>query len=325
MPGVSSRHTSQGMVLILLLWMLALASIWLIFISDHLGTYAKYQSQREQRLIWQTQARSLLHWAEEQIAHTRHWQPLTPVLETQLDVQQKQAYLPYDGRWRTHFDTYPELAQQGARVSILDLSGRINPNLMVAGQWRSLIQAWHQNESLATEVTAVWQDWRDPDHLKALNGAEFDDYQKLGYAPRNANLVYVDEMRLWKISRPWLPQGDLRQYFSVYAPENKVNPNYASVDLLAALPGMDASLARTLLQAREGIRPLTLNQVRDLVPITRWPSLFTWLNFEPSRRFLIEAVAHKDAGFSLYEVVELEWQGEQRRLATGIRWLHAQP
>lgn len=99
-------------------------------------------------------------------------------------------------------------------------------------------------------------DWRDPDQLRRMHGAERDDYLAAGsrQLPRDAAVLSVAELDDL-LDMPVVPWACARALLSVGA-RTQVNPNTAPVPVLQALPGMDATAARAIVAARGSGRRL---------------------------------------------------------------------
>lgn len=84
------------------------------------------------------------------------------------------------------------------QVDIQDELGRIDLNhadtQLLAGLFRAVGMPAQEAASIADRI----QDWRDPDDLRRLNGAEAREYRASGasHAPRNAGFQVKDELQL---------------------------------------------------------------------------------------------------------------------------------
>jgi hypothetical protein len=92
-------------------------------------------------------------------------------------------------------------------------------------------------------------DWVDPDNLVRLNGAEDEP----GYKPANAPLKTLEEMKRIRGWEEFTSRPDWDADFTL-APTNdaKIDINWASRDVLLALPGFTEPLADRFLQLRRG-------------------------------------------------------------------------
>lgn len=79
---------------------------------------------------------------------------------------------------------------------ITDEEGRLNVNFRVAGRLERLLTALEIDKEERDTITESIDDWRDPNDLARINGAESDYYLKLPvpYRPRNGNLQDLGEL-----------------------------------------------------------------------------------------------------------------------------------
>jgi general secretion pathway protein K len=130
-------------------------------------------------------------------------------------------------------------------------------------------------------------DWRDPDDLHRINGAENDYYQSLKepYNCKNGNLDSIGELLLIRGVTSDLfngrkakekeegSKGDspgLKDIFSIYSPMGQIDINSAAPAALRAVLGIPSEIARRIVKAREEKsfenQPDLLQRVPDLVP-----------------------------------------------------------
>jgi type II secretory pathway component PulK len=91
-------------------------------------------------------------------------------------------------------------------------------------------------------------DWVDPDNLVRLNGAEDEP----GYKPTNGPLKTLDEMKRIKGWEEFTSRPNWDADFTLNSLDGKIDINWASRDVLLALPGFTEPLADRFLQLRRG-------------------------------------------------------------------------
>lgn len=91
-------------------------------------------------------------------------------------------------------------------------------------------------------------DWIDPDNLVRLNGAEESE----DYHPANRPLRRIDELKEVKGWAEFTSQPGWDADFTLSTNSAKIDPNWASREVLLALPGMTEAMADNLLQMRRG-------------------------------------------------------------------------
>lgn len=136
-------------------------------------------------------------------------------------------------------------------ITIFDESAKIDintaPDALLQGLFRSLGRSEMEAENLADAVL----DWRDPDDLRRLHGAEKEDYAAAGrtYGPANANFEAIEELRqVLGIDEQLYLQ--LEPLVTVHSGQPGVNSSIASRQVLLALPGATPELVDPYLELR---------------------------------------------------------------------------
>lgn len=135
-----------------------------------------------------------------------------------------------------HADGRPYTWDGDALVAVRDQRGLLSVHETDATALRRLVRALGASPAEADALVDVLQDYTDTDDLKRLNGAESQDYARLGLPrPRNAWLVSMRElgrMPLWRDRPEWVQQmGQLASpRVSGY-----LNPNLAPLPVLRAV------------------------------------------------------------------------------------------
>ena len=91
-------------------------------------------------------------------------------------------------------------------------------------------------------------DWMDPDNLVRVNGAEDDT----GYQPTNQPLRTLDELKRVKGWQEFTARPDWDSDLTLASQDGKIDVNWASRDVLLALPGMTEGLADRFISMRHG-------------------------------------------------------------------------
>jgi general secretion pathway protein K len=91
-------------------------------------------------------------------------------------------------------------------------------------------------------------DWVDPDNLVRLNGAEDEP----GYKPTNGPLKTLDELKRVKGWEEFTSQPNWDADFTLNSTSAQIDINWASRDVLLALPGFTEMMADRFLQMRRG-------------------------------------------------------------------------
>jgi type II secretory pathway component PulK len=147
---------------------------------------------------------------------------------------------------------------EGFEARVISEGGRFNINaLLVQGDkplLRSIFMEWGLELDDAQAVTDALGDWFDPDDNAALNGAEKEQYEKLGRInqPFNRPFFDINEMRLVlgmdlvEAARP-----DWREWFTVLS-SGALDLNEASAELIAAAAECRIEQAEAIPEAIRG-------------------------------------------------------------------------
>lgn len=154
----------------------------------------------------------------------------------------------------------------GARLRIIvqSVHGKIDLNaapaaLVDGAVSRALALTASTDDAIAGDIVDAILDWRDQDHTRRPNGAEDEDYYRLGRAFGVADQSFVSVSELLQVLGV---SGDLfaqiAPVFTVYTRSPRVDPVSASREVLLSIPGLTESAvdrfveARALRQAAEG-------------------------------------------------------------------------
>ena len=182
----------------------------------------------------------------------------------------------FDGSW--HEET---LSDGVLRVRWLDEGGKININRADEGTLRRVFTNLGVEEPGRTIIIDSIMDWRDPDHLHRLSGAENEYYLSLTppYTARNGPFDTVEDL-LWVrgvTSEIFyghdVAQGQreddtkriaLREIFTVDSPIDRINLRTASAEVIHAIAGIPLEKCRDFIEERRKLFDKTLG---DLLPL----------------------------------------------------------
>jgi general secretion pathway protein K len=205
-------------------------------------------------------------------------------------------------------------------------AGKVNINTVSDGTLRKIIGQLGLEGEARDIVTDSILDWRDPDDLYRINGAENDYYQSLKepYACKNGNLDAIEELLLVRGVTPDLFYGKkeakkergegetgstrigLRDLFSLYSSGEQVDINSAALPVLRMVLGIPAEVARSILMARESKG--FLNEA-DLVQ--RVPEIQPFLG--EARRYLVYQSA------TPFYTIEVRGKGKEGGGSRGLK------
>ena len=177
---------------------------------------------------------------------------------------------PERKEWVADGRPYPLQFDQGeCELRIMSESGKMNINTISETTLRKVIGNFGLEGEKRDVVVDSILDWRDPDDLYRMNGAETDYYQSLKepYRCKNGNLDSIEELLLVRGVTPELFYGrngakadeeeakasdvGLKDIFSIYASGEQVDVNSASLQVLRAVLGIPSEAGKAILKARE--------------------------------------------------------------------------
>lgn len=145
------------------------------------------------------------------------------------------------------------------RVEMRDESARIDINTASDALLRGLLVSTGLTDEEATRLVDAIADWRDPDSLKRVQGAEEADYQAAGltYRPANAPFQAIEEIQLVLGMRPDIYRR-IAPMITVYSRQVGVATLAATREVLLAIPGVTVEQVDAYIARREEARALGL-------------------------------------------------------------------
>lgn len=218
------------------------------------------------------------------------------------------------GRWST--DGQPqtwEYAGATMNISITDESAKVDLNAANEALLRGLFQSQGLAAEEAAALTDALMDWKDPDTLKRLRGAEEPEYLAagLGYKPANAPFQSIEELRLVLGMTPALYQR-LAPLITIYSRQPGINSAIAGREVLRALPGVTEAQIDEFLVRRETARA-------NKQPIPVFPSPFA-TSFSATNIAQVRVEAALDDGSTLVREATVLRLPNPKRSFTYLRW-----
>jgi len=216
--------------------------------------------------------------------------------------------------WKTDGTPYSSsLGEGGYEVRITDETGKININTLNETSGiilkTLLMQMGVQDDNADTIVDSIL-DWKDPDDLVRLHGAESDYYMSLPnpYKAKNANFDTLEELLLVKGVTYEIFFGSegkkgLVDFITIYTNMNAINVNAAPKEVLMAVPGITPEVADAIINFRQD-QILTNAQVVGIPPQS-----IPFISFAGSNTYSIEGRGYKGEetkGYPIKAVVAIE-------------------
>jgi len=239
-PSISAGLTSgpvlrsRGIALIIVLWILVLLSITVGLYS----VLARTETLQSRFLFDVTQAR----YAAEAGLHRAVFEMRNPDLQTR--------WVP-DGR-----PYLMEYAGAVVEMKVTDESGRIDLNGAPAELLSEFLMSRGLEQEAAWQLADAIEDWRDPDDLPRLYGAEIDEYDAEGYpyGPANAPFRSVDELQQ-VIGMSFELFQRLENLVTVHGRGGRINPAFAPAEVIAGMPDITLEDAQMFVAERQQIHP----------------------------------------------------------------------
>lgn len=265
---ISSRFLNErGVALLVVLWIF----IFLFVVAFDFSTSVREEATAAHRFSDETQGYYLaLAGFERGVYEFLQQSTGRDTLGTQ-----KRADI-FDGDW------HEEAVGGGTfRVRWIDEGGKININRADEETLRRVFTNLGVEEPTKGILVDSIMDWRDPDDLHRLNGAENDYYRALkpSYTAKNGPFDTVEDL-LWvrgmtaelfygyrdiQVKRNGdKPRAGLREIFTVDSPIDRVNLRTASAEVIHALTGIPLEKTVRFVDERKKLSEKTL---ADLLPL----------------------------------------------------------
>ncbi len=154
--------------------------------------------------------------------------------------------------WRTDGSVYEILATDAKiRIRLFSEAGKVDINKADQRSLQNLLINAPMDEEQQSKLLGAILDWRDPDDLVNINGAEKAEYQEAGlnYGPKNKPFDSIDELQLIlgmdKYVYAWL-----EPLVTVYSEQALVDFKVASKEVLKTIPGLGDDILNAYLLAR---------------------------------------------------------------------------
>ncbi len=233
-----NRRAARGVAFVLVMWVIALLSILL-------GSFA---------LIARTEGLQSRHLFDSTTARYAAEAGLNLAVYGLAKSNPEEKWMA-DGRPYTFTFDGAEV-----EISVTDDSGKIDINTADVLTLTNLFLGVGIEDVRADELANAIQDWRDPDDLVSLNGAEIDDYEavQLPYGPRNAPFETLSEVQQ-VFGMDYTTYMKIEPAITMYSGRGVPSAAYAPLEALMAIPGMTAEQAQQLIADRQQLPPGMLN------------------------------------------------------------------
>lgn len=135
-----------------------------------------------------------------------------------------------------------ELGGHEIQVAVRDATGLVDLNLANAELLKVLFSVMGNDTQQQMKLVDALLDWRDPDDLSHLHGAEDDDYRAAGFAwtAHDSAFSSIEELR-YLIGMTPQKFAAIAPYITVYSGRAALNIDYAPLELIRVLTGQSPS------------------------------------------------------------------------------------
>jgi general secretion pathway protein K len=174
MTPPETHRSQRGLALLLVLWVMTLLSMLVIGFADQ----TRLDRHRVANLVDAADAHAAVQAGLAIAANS--------LLQPKVQPQWRHDGTPRD----------VEFSNTQLTITLQDTNGCLNINTADASQLAALLKAVRVNTSTARSLAAAIIDWRDPDNLLTVNGAELATYVEAGSSgrPGNRPFLSVDEL-----------------------------------------------------------------------------------------------------------------------------------
>ncbi len=286
-----TKNSQRGVILIIVLWFVAIVIIIVATLANEVRLSAKTVLYNKMGLQTWSDSFQALRAAEMELLINRMPDPPGTKKDIPLSERKNKRYR-FDGRILELAYEIPDTVN----IRIYDHAGKINIQRLTKQRLRKLLEKRIGNdiEKLDALIDA-WEDWKDSDDLKRINGVEDDYYEKLSppYRPRNSRLETVEEILLIKGFAEVFKGVEMDTAFTVYGTTSGVNPNLATREALMLLPGISGEAANTILTKRREKEFKSYKDFNEFIEIEQLAKLRSWINFSTSNFYTIAIQAKK--------------------------------
>lgn len=248
----------------MVLWVLMILSVMVLEFSYGMRTEAQITKNYQEEIQLYAMAEGGIQRAVIELIYkhdTRVQQKRKTLKDEEVTPEQKE--------WVTDGREY-SLAYEGGdcAIRVTGEAGKVNINLVSENLLRKIMTNMGLEGEKRDVVVDSILDWRDPDDLFRVNGAENDYYRSLKepYDCKNGNLDSIEELLLVRGVTPELFYGKkperkegeeksettgLKDIFSIYAAGEQIDINSASFPVLRIVLGIPSDAARQIIKARE--------------------------------------------------------------------------
>jgi type II secretory pathway component PulK len=296
---------NDGFILIMILLLLTLLSVLAFELSKSVAIESKVTLAGKERVSATYLARAGLQRAAAELLKRSYLLDLN-------EFKKKSNKL-----WEPGDSEYTQKLSTGFSIlKIRDESGKMNLNYPNTKILKKLFKNLEISQKDIDIIVDSLKDWIDRDKLKRLNGAEDDYYKRLNleYLPKNELLESLEEALLIRgfskknFLEPKRGESILWDFFTIYTKGGNINLNSAPAQVIAALPGMSESLAKTLVKFRKNDPFENNSDIKMIIGESIFLKIFPYCTLKESGIYEVISIGklnEKDPGITIRAIIEI--------------------
>jgi general secretion pathway protein K len=299
---VHSKSGEQGIALLMVLWILTILMV-IVFSFSYMARTEIYATMSfkggiEKKFL----AEAGLERGIMELFYRQFYRSQT------IDIEGREIWktddTPYQGQVGDGLYTV-RITDETAKVDINTVSEVVLKNLF--------LNLGVKAEEVDTIVDSII-DWKDPDDLHRLHGAESDYYMSLPnpYKAKDANFDTLEELLLVKGMTPEILYGTNEKkgaidFLTLHSKQGRININSAPKEVLMSIPGITPELADAIIEKRKDA------EIKDLGEIVLPQEALNYLTIDEgsSNAFTINSLGHKNneaGGYAIRATVAISDQ-----------------
>ena len=228
-----------------------------------------------------------------------------------MELFYRNQFFSVEGSEIWKIDGTPYTVQMGDgyyTIRIMDEAGHVNINSVSDIILKNLLlNVGVQAEEVDTIVDSI-MDWKDPDDLHRLHGAESDYYMSLPipYKAKNANFDTLEELLLVKGIKPEILYGSgekkgIIDFLTVNSMSSQINVNAAAKEVLMTIPGMTPEIADGIITYRQSKEIMGVQEIQGILGGS-YISMAPYIITGGTTTYTIESIGYKGSGKAGYAI-----------------------
>ncbi len=243
--------------------------------------------------------------------------------------------------WRINVDIPAVPFGEGEfKVRIENESGKININTADRALLEMALNGFDLDDKEKDVIADSILDWRDPDQLHRMNGAEDDYYESLPepYECKDADFDSVEELFLVRGVTPEIFYGGLQEMFTAFqegrasserregrggGTASRINVNAASPEMLRSLPQMTDQFVQAIVEYRREKDFESLDELASVLDVEVYKAISPYITLKTSPYYTVTSLGKVGGkeGVTAGVQVMLRLDPREKTRFRLVRWL----